>query len=299
MASCARKDRARRNIAVVLLAGSMAPLGCRTAARTFFDLPERPVHETGAVRVAGATAQPGPAVEPPPIEGVTDRDSVLAALPKAPAGHIDWATALAEGVIRPRSSLPGRADDPPLTGFGFDFYLKGPSPPFDAYFPHSTHVQWLACQSCHPRIFTYRGTEMTMNAINSGEACGRCHGRVAFPVSACGRCHPRLGLKEGSLTADLGEDTRLPRLAASDGQGAAGPAFPRARFAHWTHRIRYRCSACHPALFEARIGADTLRMADIQAGEACGACHNGQAAFGIIQCDRCHAPIDAGADPAR
>jgi len=30
---------------------------------------------------------------------------------------------------------------------------------------------------------------MTMSAIVEGKFCGRCHGKVAFPLADCNRCH--------------------------------------------------------------------------------------------------------------
>jgi c(7)-type cytochrome triheme protein len=30
---------------------------------------------------------------------------------------------------------------------------------------------------------------ISMVKIVNGEFCGRCHGRVAFPISNCARCH--------------------------------------------------------------------------------------------------------------
>jgi c(7)-type cytochrome triheme protein len=60
-------------------------------------------------------------------------------------------------------------------------------------------------------------------------------------------------------------------------------------FPHWFHRIRYRCTACHTELgFKMRAGANQLLMRDISNGQFCGACHNGQLAWGADRCDLCH-----------
>jgi len=61
-------------------------------------------------------------------------------------------------------------------------------------------------------------------------------------------------------------------------------------FPHWIHRIRYKCYACHPAPFEMAVGANSISMDMIQAGQACGACHNGQIAWGVgfDTCNKCH-----------
>lgn len=71
-----------------------------------------------------------------------------------------------------------------------------------------------------------------------------------------------------------------------DGEGG----FPPAVFPHWIHRIRYKCYACHPALFEMQAGANAVSMEAIQAGKFCGACHNGAIAWPVTfeTCNRCH-----------
>ncbi|NIQ97960.1 MAG: hypothetical protein GWN87_30205, partial [Desulfuromonadales bacterium] len=80
--------------------------------------------------------------------------------------------------------------------FKWDFYFAGPDPETDAYFPHSSHTEWLTCESCHPAIFPYRELGMdpsgrygiVMDQIFEGEYCGKCHGTVAFSLDSCNRC---------------------------------------------------------------------------------------------------------------
>jgi c(7)-type cytochrome triheme protein len=71
--------------------------------------------------------------------------------------------------------------------------------------------------------------------------------------------------------------------------GAAAEVAP-AVFSHWFHRIRYKCYACHDALFAMKTGATPITMEAILGGKYCGACHNGQAAWasGFENCNRCH-----------
>lgn len=66
--------------------------------------------------------------------------------------------------------------------------------------------------------------------------------------------------------------------------------FPPTVFPHWTHRIRFKCYACHPTIFEMKAGANEVSMDAIQAGEYCGVCHNGTTAWAVdVQtCNRCH-----------
>ncbi|MFQ5916100.1 MAG: c(7)-type cytochrome triheme domain-containing protein [Nitrospinota bacterium] len=69
---------------------------------------------------------------------------------------------------------------------------------------------------------------------------------------------------------------------------------PPARFPHWFHRIRFRCSACHSALFEMKAGANKVLMDSILEGKFCGACHNGKVAWlaSFETCHLCHEAVD-------
>ncbi|MGB5706883.1 MAG: c(7)-type cytochrome triheme domain-containing protein [Arenicellales bacterium] len=60
-------------------------------------------------------------------------------------------------------------------------------------------------------------------------------------------------------------------------------------FPHWFHRIRFRCKVCHADLgFEFKAGGNDINMLKIIDGEYCGACHNGQTAWSVENCDLCH-----------
>jgi len=60
-------------------------------------------------------------------------------------------------------------------------------------------------------------------------------------------------------------------------------------FPHWFHRIRFRCKICHADLgFEFKAGGNDINMLKIFDGEFCGACHNGQIAWGVENCVLCH-----------
>ena len=113
-------------------------------------------------------------------------------LPKSEQGsYVDWAAALKFGVIRPVDSLdPNKKTMPPID-FNVVFKVKGDLP--DVVYPHFPHTVWLDCKNCHPSIFVMRAgaNQVTMNGIMRGEFCGRCHGKVAFPLFDCNRCHSR------------------------------------------------------------------------------------------------------------
>ncbi len=86
-------------------------------------------------------------------------------------------------------------------------------------------------------------------------------------------------------------------LLAADGdvvfqrQEGKEQSTPPAVFPHWSHRIRYSCYACHPAIFEMKAAATATTMDDIMAGKSCGVCHNGKTAWAVSfeTCTRCHA----------
>jgi len=60
-------------------------------------------------------------------------------------------------------------------------------------------------------------------------------------------------------------------------------------FPHWFHRIRFRCKVCHADLgFEFKAGGNKMNMLNIIDGEYCGACHNGEIAWSVENCNLCH-----------
>ena len=296
----------------------LAPLACsRRALELIVDFPadrsavRRPA-DTLVARRPQVVAQVAETLPPPPFEKHLNADSARAQLPRDHAGNIDWVAAVRGGIIRPRASLPGRsAPDTTAFRFLFDFYFPGPDTLFDAYFPHSTHTEWLNCTQCHARIFPYRGATIKMADILTGKYCAECHGKVSFPVvTACERCHSRLKTMPPNRAApELIGTITLARARPDSGSvvvegNAAGVKtddFPRAVFPHWVHRSRYQCKACHMDVFEPRAGANRITMKDISEGRRCGICHNGQAAFPAQfgYCERCHIPPPLAASPLR
>jgi c(7)-type cytochrome triheme protein len=63
---------------------------------------------------------------------------------------------------------------------------------------------------------------------------------------------------------------------------------PPARFSHWSHRSA-QCFACHPSVFPQAVTGFTHES--MQAGQHCGACHEGRTAraIGDMKCEACHA----------
>lgn len=181
----------------------------------FFDITPPTAEEKAAEAAAkqakdaaaakAATAQAGePAVaeeegERPEIEAILDWEQASEMLPKDDIDEVDWMAALRDGIIKPRAQITGQGD-PQARVFKWDFYFAGPDPETDAYFPHSSHTEWLTCESCHPAIFPYRelGTDpagkygIVMDQVFEGEYCGKCHGIVAFALDSCNRCHTKM-----------------------------------------------------------------------------------------------------------
>ncbi len=70
----------------------------------------------------------------------------------------------------------------------------------------------------------------------------------------------------------------------SDAAGMRPVVFP-----HWFHRIRYRCKVCHADLgFKFKAGGNEINMVKVIDGQFCGACHNGEVAWSIENCNMCH-----------
>ncbi len=64
-----------------------------------------------------------------------------------------------------------------------------------------------------------------------------------------------------------------------------------ATFSHWIHRSKYTCRVCHFELdFAMEVNKTEITEEKNKAGEYCGACHNGQIAFGHTEenCIKCH-----------
>jgi c(7)-type cytochrome triheme protein len=87
------------------------------------------------------------------------------------------------------------------------------------------------------------------------------------------------------VTASLAVDGDVT-LKRQDG----GTSPPPAVFPHWIHRIRFKCYACHPTIFEMKAGANAITMDEIREGKFCGTCHNGKIAWEVSfdTCNRCH-----------
>jgi c(7)-type cytochrome triheme protein len=114
-------------------------------------------------------------------------------LPRGPLFDVDWQKAEEEGKIHPLDALEGVSVARPPMAMDRDVQIRSQASWMtDVKFSHRKHAAWNGCEVCHPEIFprTKAGaTPFTMLDISGGQACGACHGKVAFPLAYCDRCH--------------------------------------------------------------------------------------------------------------
>ncbi len=130
-----------------------------------------------------------PTPGPPYNKENSNPEVVMKSIPKEATGLEDWVKAFKEDKINPHESLDlDKKHSPPLK-FDVEIPAVGSMP--NVIFPHEPHTYWLDCTNCHPGIFMMKkgGNPISMVKIVNGEFCGRCHGRVAFPIANCTRCH--------------------------------------------------------------------------------------------------------------
>jgi len=116
----------------------------------------------------------------------------LSVLPRDDYGFVDWSKAISIGIISPRDSITNTEAPAEPVQIPPDVLIKSKLDFMpDVIFPHSSHMMWLKCSICHPKIFEEKAgaTPISMIGIWKGQFCGRCHDRVAFPIRNCFRCH--------------------------------------------------------------------------------------------------------------
>lgn len=137
-------------------------------------------------------------------------------------------------------------------------------------FKHDDHIRNKDmvnnCRACHDAIFDLKKKKhFSMADMGKGKSCGACHtGTKAFALQECVRCH---------RTKEI-----VYKVAAT------GPT----AFSHTSHLAASPdCRVCHPSVFAAGPNK-RIKMADMEKGKSCGACHNGTKAFGLAACITCH-----------
>ena len=123
-------------------------------------------------------------------KGVHPKALSLPGLPKDKFGLIDWNLMVKKKLITPADSLDGGREELPLLDLDILIKTKGDFV-HNVMFRHKPHVYWLDCKNCHTGIFIMgKGkNKMSMQGIVKGKWCGRCHGKVSFPLTDCNRCH--------------------------------------------------------------------------------------------------------------
>ncbi len=124
------------------------------------------------------------------IAGSHAKALMLPGMPKDKFGLVDWVKMADEGIITPAGSLDVNKADVPPFDMSVEIKAKGDFVK-DVMFNHKTHTYWLSCEICHTGIFQMAkgSNNMSMKGIVEGKWCGRCHGKVSFPLADCNRCH--------------------------------------------------------------------------------------------------------------
>lgn len=138
-------------------------------------------------------------------------------------------------------------------------------------FSHQNHAKNYACGECHSGHFAMKkgASRITMDLMYQGKSCGSCHnGKQAFSSTDCTKCHKMNAFKK---------ELRYPSSSLQ-------PAV----FSHVSHTAIFECASCHTALFKFKMGGSGMKMDDLYQGKFCGSCHNGQMAFGVSDCEKCH-----------
>ena len=115
---------------------------------------------------------------------------MLPGMPKDKFGLVDWMKMADDKIINPAGSLDVNKIDVPPFDMSVEIKAKGDFVK-DVMFNHKTHTYWLSCEICHTGIFQMAkgANHMSMKGIVEGKWCGRCHGKVSFPLADCNRCH--------------------------------------------------------------------------------------------------------------
>lgn len=170
------KEQAEALAAAQVLANKANPFNRTMKPLAKYNLPpvEDGIHDPGndSTKVLNA-----------PLDAYTD-------LPRNKAGNrVDWVAALASRKIAPRWDRVDASAEGMVMDMDIVRVPRGSMP--NVVFPHKQHTEWLACANCHPAIFVPQkgANQISMSLILSGQKCGVCHGKVAFPPSECTKCH--------------------------------------------------------------------------------------------------------------
>ena len=180
-------EKARKETAAPMKVGKVKDTAATATAPSKQAAPKNSIYLGSDGKIAGKGDPNTPSSEAYQI-GMSDRPAALAGLPKDKFGLTDWVAVVDQGEIKPLDSLDPNA--PVIPPLDLDIVIKAKGDFVkDVLYPHKAHAYWLDCSSCHPAIFIMaKGqNKMSMLEISKGEWCGRCHGKVAFPLADCSR----------------------------------------------------------------------------------------------------------------
>ncbi len=248
---------------------------------------------TQAREAAKAKKEGGPTEEAkPPAESAKTWEEAVEKLPKDESGHVDWVQALQARAIAPRPSPDPRAPEQAVLDLDLDLTKTG-SRLFSALFPHGSHTSWLGCGNCHPAIFPLeRGgppSAITMAKIQKGEACGACHGPVAFGVRGqCARCHRAIPARADWRPT---EEPKKPIDRARTWAEAAKLLPTRDDAPDWTRALHEGIIAPRPGIDPKAAGEDVLDLDVVRVpkdNEPAKAVFPHAAHTAWLVCDSCH-----------
>ncbi|MFQ5456455.1 MAG: cytochrome c3 family protein [Nitrospirota bacterium] len=156
--------------------------------------PQNPIYlgGTGVRRSTGDISKSGYASEAARLGSGWHPKAIDAKeLPRDKFGLVNWVKLVQQGAIDPKGVFPGSsAKEAKVINLNILFKMKGGFVD-NVVFPHDIHTYWLDCRNCHNQIFfQFAGwNPVKMQEIVKGEWCGRCHGKIAFPIADCTRCH--------------------------------------------------------------------------------------------------------------
>jgi c(7)-type cytochrome triheme protein len=153
----------------------------------------------------------------------------------------------------------------------------------------------VSCANCHPAVAGLHKQQPHKEAgcvachaphawsVEGRDRCLTCHGDKAQhnPGPPCAECH------------DFAQTATPAKPAVGSGPPAitfpADPGSPgKVTFEHAKHLGKgAKCADCHPKVFAMKRGGAKLSMDNMGEGKACGACHDGKKAFGVMDGEKC------------
>ncbi len=130
----------------------------------------------------------------------------------------------------------------------------------------------LTCFKCH-------SYHKFSSAPQKGIFSHKIHTKTRYH---CNQCHDFEGHKYIKINNDICGNCHNVKIIAL--KKTSMPS----KFNHESHSKMFGCKECHPKTFVMKAGAAHMTMKDINDGKFCGACHNGNVASSVTDCEKCH-----------